>query len=126
MSSNARKKVLLVGLRSDSVDYEKWPELSPKKLERAFEEVAAELEAAGYDARWSLTDRGETAEQQVRDDLAATRPDLVMIGAGVRKDDDHFLLFERLVNAVHEHAPRARIAFNALPYDTLDAVRRWV
>ena len=38
-----------------------------------------------------------------------------MIGAGVRKDDDHFLVFERLVNNDHEHAPQARIAFNTGP-----------
>ena len=50
---------------------------------------------------------------------------LVMIGAGVRKDDEHFLVFERLINVVHEHAPKARLAFNTGPTDSAAAVQRW-
>ena len=34
-------------------------------------------------------------------------------------------LFEALINAVHEHAPRARICFNTTPRDSEAAVRRW-
>ena len=49
-----------------------------------------------------------------------------MIGAGVRKDDDQFLLFEKLLNLIHELAPNARIAFNSSPNDTVEAVKRWV
>jgi hypothetical protein len=33
-----------------------------------------------------------------------------------------FLLFERLINVVHEAAPGARIAFNTSPADTAEAV----
>jgi len=35
-------------------------------------------------------------------------------------------LFERVLNAVHEFAPQARICFNTGPYDTAEAVQRWV
>ncbi|MEM9346739.1 MAG: hypothetical protein AAGB26_08990 [Planctomycetota bacterium] len=119
-------KVLMIGLRSDAVDFEKWPQLSVEKLEAAFEKVLGEMADAGFDARWCLTDTGEAAEQQVLDELKAVEPDVVLIGAGVRTDPDHFLLFERLINAVHRAAPRAKIAFNTLPYDSAEAVRRWV
>ena len=51
--------------------------------------------------------------------------DVVLIGAGVRKDEEHFLVFERLVNVVHEHAPHARMAFNTGPMDSAAAVQRW-
>ncbi len=44
----------------------------------------------------------------------------------MRKDDDHFLTFEKLVNVVHEHAPTARIAFNTGPTDSDAAVERWL
>ena len=33
--------------------------------------------------------------------------------------------FERLVNAVHESAPRAKICFNTNPGDTAEAIQRW-
>lgn len=119
------KKVLLIGLAADQVDFQKWPELNVAKLEAAFAEVVADLTAAGFHALWCLTDRGETAADQVREALLAETPDLVLVGAGVRTDADHFLLFERVINLIHEHAPAARIAFNTLPYDSVEAVRRW-
>jgi hypothetical protein len=49
---------------------------------------------------------------------------VVAIGAGVRTYPEHCLLFETLINLVHEHAPEARIAFNTGPGDTAEAVLR--
>jgi hypothetical protein len=50
----------------------------------------------------------------------------VVIGAGVRLPPVYFLLFERLINVVHTHAPDARIAFNTKPTDNAEAVQRWI
>ena len=44
----------------------------------------------------------------------------------VRTIRKYFLLFEKLINVVHEHAPRAKLCFNTNPGDTAEAVRRWV
>jgi malate/lactate dehydrogenase len=30
-----------------------------------------------------------------------------------------------MINAVHEHAPKARICFNTNPMDTIASVQRW-
>lgn len=120
------KSVLMIGLRSDSVDYSKWPQLSPEKLEAAFRHILEALKDAGYHARWCLTDSGETAAAQVQDALLKERVDLVLIGAGVRTDEEHFLLFEHVINLVHQHAPQAKIAFNSTPFDTLGAIKRWL
>jgi ketopantoate hydroxymethyltransferase len=49
----------------------------------------------------------------------------VLIGAGLRAAPQ-LLLFEKLLNLVHEHAPRAKICFNTTPADSTEAVRRWV
>lgn len=119
------KKVLLIGLRSDSVDYVKWPQLTKEKLEAAFTQVVSQLTENGYEAQWCLTDTGDTAAEQVHDVLCEVQPDIVLVGAGVRTDPDHFLLFERLINVIHTHAPNAKIAFNTLPYDSLESVQRW-
>ena len=73
-----------------------------------------------------LTDFGETAEAVVRRQLQQERYDCVMIGAGVRKNTNNFILFEKLINVVHEHAPQARLCFNTLPSDTAAAVQRWL
>ena len=125
MSIKTGKKVLLIGLKSDAVDFEKWPQLTKEKLEAAFVQVVSELNENGYDATWCLTDRGETAKEQVEDALLEYTPDIVLVGAGVRTDPDHFLLFETLINIIHKNAPKAKIAFNTLPYDTLESVQRW-
>jgi len=119
------KKVLLIGLKSDAVDFKKWPQLTKEKLEAAFLQVVSELKENGYDAKWCLTDSGETAIEQVHEALKTEQPDIVLVGAGVRTDPDHFLLFEQLINVIHSQAPNAKIAFNSLPYDTLESVQRW-
>ncbi|MCB1313900.1 MAG: hypothetical protein KDK29_19340 [Sedimentitalea sp.] len=119
------KKVLLVGWHPSVVNYAKWPGLTPEKLEKALRADEAKLNGLGYDAAIGFIFSGDTATDQVVAALKDTPYDVVLIGAGVRKDDDHFEVFERLVNAVHEHAPGARIAFNTGPTDSDAAVQRW-
>ncbi len=120
------KKVLMIGWHPGVVNYDKWPGLTPEKLEAGLRADEKRLQEAGHDARVSFLHDGATATDEVVRTLTDNRFDVVMIGAGVRRDDDHFLTFERLVNIVHEHAPRARIAFNTGPTDSLAAVERWV
>ena len=45
--------------------------------------------------------------------------------APYRHAPQHTLLFERVINAVHRHAPAAALCFNTNPNDTAEAVRRW-
>lgn len=119
------KKVLMVGWHPTVVDYSKYPGLSEEKLEAALRADEKRLNDQGYDASIGFIYNGETATDQLSDTLKGTAYDVIMIGAGVRKDDDHFLIFEKLVNIVHEHAPKARIAFNTGPTDSQAAVQRW-
>jgi hypothetical protein len=73
-----------------------------------------------------LIDFGETAEAVVQRRLGQSQFDCILIGAGVRANPNNFLLFEKLINVVHKHAPQARICFNTLPSDTAAAVQRWL
>ncbi|CAN0601290.1 unnamed protein product [Ectocarpus sp. 12 AP-2014] len=120
------KKVLMVGWHPTAVDYSKYPGLTASKLEAALRADESKLNNLGYDAAIGFIHSGETATDQLVTALTETSYDVVMIGAGVRKDDDHFLIFEELVNIVHEHAPKARIAFNTGPQDSDAAIQRWV
>tara|TARA_R110002126_G_scaffold155833_3_gene303064 strand:+ start:78023 stop:78418 length:396 start_codon:yes stop_codon:yes gene_type:complete len=119
------KKVMLVGWHPSVVNYDKWPGLTPEKLEAALRADEKKLNDLGYDAEIGFIYSGETATEQLEKSLKENAYDVVLIGAGVRKDDDHFLVFEKLVNIVHEHAPKARIAFNTGPTDSDVAVQRW-
>ena len=50
----------------------------------------------------------------------------VLIGAGIRTIQPRFLLFEKLLNVVHERVPGARVCFNTRPDDTAASVQRWI
>ncbi|MEM7641211.1 MAG: hypothetical protein AAF366_01635 [Pseudomonadota bacterium] len=119
------KKVLMIGWHPSVVDYSKYPGLTAEKLEGALRADEKTLKDEGYDASIGFIFSGDTATEEITRTLKDNTYDVVMIGAGVRKDDDHFLIFETLVNVVHEHAPTARIAFNTGPQDSDAAIRRW-
>jgi hypothetical protein len=119
------KSVLALGLDPACADLSAFPELTPD-LVRAFIDAQLErLRGLGYAVESCLIDAGETAEAVVARQLQQRRFDCVMIGAGLRAPS-LLLLFEKLINLIHEHAPRARICFNASPADTAEAVQRWI
>jgi hypothetical protein len=124
------KSVLIIGFDPQYLDFSA-PELAPMNLsaEKIMAGFAAETErlrGLGYQPDGCLVDLGDTAEAAVASQLRAKRYDCVIIGAGIRANPKYFLLFERLLNLVHELAPKARIGFNTKPTDTVDAVQRWL
>jgi hypothetical protein len=126
------KAVLVIGLEPTLIDFSH-PDyastglrLDATKVRAGLKSSEDELTRLGYDVQMCLTDFGETAEAVVRSQLEQKRFDCVLIGAGVRTIPSNFLLFEKLVNVVHEHAPHARMCFNTKPSDTAEAVRRWL
>lgn len=122
-----KKKILLIGLAPAVVDLAALPPgMDRGKLGASLAAEEASLRDIGFDAHWCLTDRGETAEAVVRAELAADTYDLILIGAGVRAFPENFLLFEKLINLVHAHAPGSKICFNTNPKDTRESVLRWL
>ncbi|MEQ8603941.1 MAG: hypothetical protein RIB45_11545 [Marivibrio sp.] len=120
------KRVLLIGLDPAIVDYARWPMLTPAKIHAALDQAVAALTAEGYDADICLIEDPERAAEAVRAALTERPTHAVMIGAGVRTDDSHLLLFERLINLIQAAAPSAKVCFNRFPADTVNAVKRWV
>jgi len=119
------KRVLALGLDPASADLTAFPGLTPGMV-RAFIEAQLErLRGLGYEVESCLVDRGETAEAVTARHLTTRDFDCVVIGAGLHSAP-HLLLFEKLLNLVHEHAPGAKICFNTTPADTAEAVRRWI
>lgn len=124
------KRVLLLGLLPSVVDFSSsatdFPGLTEEKLKASIEAQEKSLRDLGIDMRQCMIDRGETAEAVARAALADGPYDVILIGAGVRVLPAHFTLFEKVINLVHELAPRSRICFNTNPDDTKDAVLRWI
>jgi hypothetical protein len=121
------KMVLMIGLDPKVVDYSHLPvKLDESTLRAGLATDEKRLRDLGYDARWLLIDRGETAEAVVSAALKEKAFDCVLIGAGIRTVPPLFLLFEKLVNLVHATAPHAKMCFNTVPDDTAVSVQRWV
>ena len=121
-----KNKVILMGLSPSAVDYSRWPGMTAEKLEAGLRAGEKQLIEAGYDATMCYLDDRETAVATVEQMLAGATYDCVLIGAGVRIDPEEFLLFEKLINVAHQHAPAAKICFNTGPTDLAEAVGRWV
>ncbi|MEM1012217.1 MAG: hypothetical protein AAGI46_08345 [Planctomycetota bacterium] len=117
-------RILLVGIEPDSVDYDKWPDLTREKLIASGREVVEALTGAGYEPVSNLIDGSPESVDGVRQKLVELRPEVVVIGAGVRADPDRLALFEQLVNVVIAMSPTSRLAFNTRPWDTVEAVER--
>ena len=121
------KKVLMLGLDPKVVDYSHLAvKLDEPTLRAGLAADEKRLRELGYDAKWLLIDRGETAEAVVSAALREKTFDCVLVGAGIRTVPPMFLLFEKLINLVHEGAPRAKICFNTVPEDSAASVQRWV
>jgi hypothetical protein len=121
------KKVLMLGLDPKLVDYAHLAvKLDEATLRAGLAADEKRLRDLGYDAKWLLVDRGETAEALVSAALKEKTFDCVLVGAGIRTVPPLFPLFEKLINLVHEGAPHAKICFNTVPDDTAVSVQRWV
>jgi len=123
------KSVLVIGLDPTLIDFSQpgyAPGMDAAKVLAGLKSSEEELSRLGYSVQMCLTDFGETAEAVVRTQLKRKRFDCILIGAGVRTNPSNFLLFEKLVNVVHESAPQAKLCFNTLPSDTAAAVQRWL
>ena len=123
------KSVLVIGLNPTLIDFSKPgypPGMDATKVFAGIKSSEDELTRLGYSVQTCMTDFGDTAEAVVQTQLEAKRFGCVLIGAGVRTNPSNFMLFERLINVVHEHAPHSKICFNTLPSDIADAVKRWL
>ena len=124
-----KKSVLVIGLDPTLIDFSQpgyAPGMDAAKVLAGLKSSEDELTRLGYSVQMCLTDFGQTAEGFVQSQLQQTRFDCILIGAGVRTNPSNFLLFDKLINVVHEHAPHAKICFNTLPSDTAAAVKRWL
>ena len=124
-----QKSVLVIGLDPTLIDFSQpgYPAgMDATKVLAGLKSSEDELTRLGYGVQMCFTDFGETAEAVVQSQLKQKRFDCILIGACVRANPSNFILFEKLINVVHEHAPQAKLCFNQLPSDIAEAVKRWL
>lgn len=122
------KQVLYVGQDPATVDFSD-PALPPgtdaEKIQAGIERARQALSGRGWQAELCMIAPDPGGVAALTRQLQAAAHDCVVIGAGLRLPAA-LPLFEQVINAVHAHAPRARIAFNTTPDDTAEAAGRWL
>jgi len=121
-----QKRVLLIGLDPSLVTFSPVRGRGAEQVRSAGGAAQEQLAAVRCAVQNCLVDLGATAESVVLKTLAENMFDVILIGAGIRALPQHTLLFERIINAVHQHAPAAKLCFNTNPNDTAEAVQRWI
>jgi hypothetical protein len=125
-----KKKVLFIGFDPRRVDFTT-PDrvqlnVTEEKVLAGIQEDMERIRARGHEVDPCFIEPGTTAERVVLERLKNDRYDCVLVGAGIRTRPEALLLFERIINLIHEHAPGARIGFKSTPNDGAEAVERWI
>ena len=125
----AKKKVLLIGIDPKLID----PNLSTatgwdaNRVRAAAQDANKRLVELGYELQSCLLDPRGTDESVVSDTLSTEKFDCIMVGAGVRVLSQNTILFEKIMNTIHQKAPpSSKICFNTSPADTVEAILLWV
>jgi hypothetical protein len=125
-----KKKVLLIGIDPNLIDFSKSTTTTTgwdaKRVQAAGQDANKRLMELGYEVQSCLVDLGETAESVVSDILSREKFDCIMVGAGIRALPQHTILFEKIINTIHQKAPSSKICFNTNPSDTVEGVLRWI
>ncbi|MCP1848167.1 MULTISPECIES: hypothetical protein [unclassified Bradyrhizobium] len=120
------RTVLAIGLDPAFADLSGHPELSVELVRAFLDQQINRIRDFGHQVDSCLVDNGATAEATVMAALNARAYDCIVIGAGIREPAENLLLFEKIINLIHERAPHSRIAFNWNPTDTAEAAQRWI
>jgi hypothetical protein len=102
------------------------PNISAEKILAGLNGARDRLAGAGYEPQILVTKDETTVEDQMSVALQNKTYDVIVVGAGLRTLPRMAAQFERLMNVLHEKAPRAKLAFNTKPDDSDAAALRWL
>ena len=122
-------RVLFVGQKPETVDFSD-PALPPgfnaEKIQAGIDIAKATMIERGWEGDLCMIAPDDSGIATLASQLAGAAYDCVVIGGGLRLPATSLLFFERVVNAIHQGAPKAAIAFNTRPQDTAEAAARWI
>jgi hypothetical protein len=122
-------QVLFIGYDPETVDFTDAalpPGMTPETIHAGIAVAMKAFADRGWEAEFLPIRPDETAVPAVVNHCQAKSYDCVVIGAGVRLPPQGLERFEAIINAVHQAAPQAAIAFNTKPDDSADAAARWL
>ncbi|MEO8686458.1 MAG: hypothetical protein ABI414_16645 [Devosia sp.] len=122
-------RVLFVGQKPETVDFSD-PSLPPGfdagKIQAGIDIAETTMTERGWDGDLCMIAPDDSGIATLAAQLAKVDYDCVVIGGGLRLPPKRLEFFEKVVNAIHQGAPNAAIAFNTRPQDTAEAAARWI
>jgi hypothetical protein len=118
-----KKRILIVGLDPHTITFGPERGLTAESVSATGRVTSEKLEALGHTVESWLVGP-DASEAPLRDLLRERQFDIVLVAAGLRGLPEHTLLFERIMNLIHQGAGRATLCFNNSPANALDAILR--
>ncbi|KAG8847296.1 hypothetical protein FRB96_001630 [Tulasnella sp. 330] len=116
--------IIAIGLPPDHPSIAEFSSIwTPQVVRMGLDKTAADCKGAGYDYVELLITPEEDFNRLIKE-LKGRQWDGVLIGFGVRGNPRVTEFFEKVVNAVAEHAPGAKFIFNHSPDSSLEGARR--
>lgn len=123
------KTVLIIGMNPKTIDFsnsELPPNVTLEGIQNGTQVTLKELEKLGYKTELFLFDTGTTELRNLSTHLQSNKYQGILIGNGIRGISANFMLFEKIVNVVHQYAQNAKIIFNTNPVDNIESIQRWL
>ncbi|WP_214473188.1 hypothetical protein [Mesorhizobium sp. dw_380] len=120
-----KNRILIVGLDPHKIEFGSERGLTAEGVSATGQATNDRLEELGHIVdTWLI---GPDANEQPLLDLLAARDfDVILVAAGLRGLPEHTLLFERIMNVIHQNARSATLCFNSKPDNALDAILRHI
>jgi len=119
-----KNQVLLIGFEPTTLDFSSFPNFNAEKVMEGLKKGQEKGLELGYDIEICLIKPDGTDIDMISQKLSNSKFDCILIGAGIRVSPEYFLLFEKVVNIVHQKASSSIICFNTNPNDSLEAIQR--
>lgn len=117
--------ILIIGEDPASIDPKDAPPgATPERIMKGLNDARDALRGKGHQAEILLTTSAEKIATDLSSAVRNKSYDVLVIGAGLRTLAPMAEQFERLMNAIREHSPASRLAFNSRPDDSAQAAER--
>ncbi|WP_168879454.1 hypothetical protein [Rhizobium sp. P28RR-XV] len=120
-------RVLSVGQEPETVDFSD-PSLPPgsnaEKIQAGIDIAKTTMTERGWNGDTCMIAPDDSGIATLATQLASVDYDCIVIGGGPRLPPKGLPLFEKVVNAIHQGAPKAATAFSTPPEDTAQAAAR--
>jgi len=120
-----RKRILIVGFDPHRIQFGNERGLTSDSVSATGKAVNDRLSALGHEVQsWLISP--DSSVDPLSTLLQKQEFDVILVAAGIRGLPEHTLLFESIMNVIHQGASSASLCFNSHPTNALEAILRHI